>query len=43
MRLRFRIAERYGYGIYDSLVIAAALEGSCNILFSEDMHDGQTI
>ena len=38
-----RIAERYGYHIYDSLVIAAALQARCKILFSEDLHDGQVI
>jgi predicted nucleic acid-binding protein len=38
-----RIAERYGYGIYDALVIAAALEASCNTLYSEDMQSGQKI
>jgi predicted nucleic acid-binding protein len=38
-----RIAGRDGYHIYDSLVIAAALEARCNTLFSEDMNDGQTV
>ena len=37
------IAGRYGYHIYDSLVIAAALEARCNTLLSEDMNDGQTV
>jgi predicted nucleic acid-binding protein len=37
------IAERFGYGIYDALVIAAALEASCDVLYSEDMRDGQRI
>lgn len=37
------IAQRYGYRIYDSLVIAAALDASCEALYSEDMHDGQVI
>ena len=37
------IARRHGYHIYDSLVIAAALEASCSTLYSEDMHDGQVI
>ena len=37
------LAGRYGYHIYDSLVIAAALEASCSTLYSEDMHDGQVI
>ncbi len=41
--LALEIAARYGYRIYDSLVIAAALEASCDTLFSEDMQDGQKI
>ena len=38
-----QIAERYGYHIYDSLLIAAALKAFCTMLYSEDMHDGQVI
>jgi predicted nucleic acid-binding protein len=38
-----RIAENYGYSIYDALVIAAAIEGECKTLFSEDLRNGQTI
>ena len=38
-----KIAVRYGYRIYDSLIIAAALESRCKLLYSEDMHDGQAI
>jgi predicted nucleic acid-binding protein len=38
-----RIAQKYGYGIYDALVAAAALEASCVTLYSEDLHDGQRI
>jgi predicted nucleic acid-binding protein len=41
--LALPIAKRYGYRIYDALVIAAALRASCSILYSEDMHHGQTI
>ncbi len=37
------IARRYGYHIYDALIIAAALQSSCRILYSEDMQDGQVI
>ncbi len=37
------IAERYGYNIYDSLVIATALEVSCSTLYSEGMQNGQQI
>lgn len=34
---------RHGYHIFNSLVIAAALEADCNVLYSEDMHDGRVI
>ncbi len=33
-----RLAERYMFSFYDSLVISAALECDCSILYSEDMH-----
>ena len=38
-----RIAERFGYGIYDSLVLAAAAQAGCEVLYSEDMRDGQMV
>jgi predicted nucleic acid-binding protein len=38
-----RIAERYGYSMYDALILASALEAGCNLLYSEDMQDGQNI
>jgi predicted nucleic acid-binding protein len=37
------IAERYGYRIYDALIVASALEAQCTVLYSEDMQDGQVI
>jgi predicted nucleic acid-binding protein len=37
------ISERYGYRIYDALIVASALEARCAILYSEDMQDGQVI
>jgi predicted nucleic acid-binding protein len=37
------IAERYGYSIFDSLILAAALNSGAGTLYSEDMQDGQTI
>lgn len=36
-----RICKRHSYGIYDALIIAAALESGCSILYSEDLRDGQ--
>lgn len=38
-----RMAEQYNYNIFDSLILAAALEANCSTLFSEDMRDGQVI
>jgi predicted nucleic acid-binding protein len=38
-----RIAEDYDYSIYDALILAAALEIGCDVLYSEDMQDGQRI
>ena len=38
-----RIAARYGYQIYDALILAAALEAGCTVLYSEDTQDGQKI
>jgi predicted nucleic acid-binding protein len=38
-----RIAERYGYHIYDALILAAALDADCNLLYSEELQDGQKI
>jgi predicted nucleic acid-binding protein len=37
------IAQKYGLGIYDSLIVAAALEAHCSALYSEDLEDGQII
>jgi len=37
------IKERYQFGYYDSLILATAMEHQCAILYSEDMHHGQTI
>ena len=38
-----KIADRYGYTIYDSLIVAAALSAGSESLYSEDMQDGQKI
>ena len=37
------IAQKYGYSVYDALIVSAALESSCETLYSEDLQDGQTI
>jgi predicted nucleic acid-binding protein len=37
------IAERTGYSICDSLILACALNAGCHTLYSEDMQHGQVI
>ena len=38
-----KIAQQYGFGVYDALIAAAALEANCSTLYSEDLRDGQLI
>ena len=38
-----RIAERYGFSIYDALIVSAALEAECKTLITEDLQHGQLI
>jgi predicted nucleic acid-binding protein len=35
-----RLAERYGFAVYDAMIVAAALSAECDTLWSEDMQDG---
>ena len=34
------LRNRYSFSFWDSLVVAAALQANCSILYSEDMQDG---
>lgn len=46
LELYFRaldIMERWKFSFYDSLIIAAALQVDCNILYSEDLQHNQKI
>ncbi|MEZ4829254.1 MAG: PIN domain-containing protein [Bacteroidia bacterium] len=38
-----KIAEKYSFSSYDSLIIATALESDCKILYSEDLQHNQLI
>jgi len=38
-----RVAEDYGFGIYDALIVAGALQERCKVLYSEDLQDGQVV
>ena len=42
-RAGIRIAEQYGFRIYDSMLLAAALEAGCSTFLSEDLQHGQVI
>jgi predicted nucleic acid-binding protein len=37
------VAERYGFNVYDGMIVAAAQLAGCTVLYSEDMHDGLVI
>lgn len=41
IRAAWRISGRYGYGHYDSLIVATALAAGCTTLYTEDMQHGQ--
>jgi predicted nucleic acid-binding protein len=36
-----RLCARFRLSWYDSLIVAAALEGQCDLLYSEDLQNGQ--
>ena len=38
-----KIAETYGLSFWDSMMVAAALNNHCSILYSEDLHHNQII
>jgi predicted nucleic acid-binding protein len=37
------VQQRYGFAVYDSLIVAAALRAGCSELLSEDLQHGQRI
>ena len=37
------IAERYGFSLYDSVIVASALLAGCRTLYSEDLQHRQVI
>jgi len=38
-----RLADRYGYSLYDSLILSSGLSIGCKTVYSEDMQHGQII
>jgi len=39
LQLAEKIMKRYDFQIFDAIIVAAALETGCKILYSEDMHN----
>jgi predicted nucleic acid-binding protein len=37
------LGERYGFSVYDAMIVAAALQSGCTTLYSEDMQHGLLI
>jgi len=37
------LSRRYGFNIYDSLIVAAAKRAGCTTVYSEDMQHGQMV
>lgn len=38
-----RLGQRYGLSLYDAMIAASALLADCEVLYSEDMHNGLVI
>jgi predicted nucleic acid-binding protein len=37
------VNERYGFSLYDSMIVSSALLVGSDVLYSEDLQDGQVI
>ncbi len=42
-RRSLEIKYRYQFGLYDSLIVGAALEAGCGTLYTEDLQHGQNV
>jgi predicted nucleic acid-binding protein len=43
IKLAQDLVGKYDFQVFDGIIVAAALEANCDILYSEDIHDGQVI
>ena len=43
IKLAQNIIDKYDFQVFDGIIVAAALEANCDVLYSEDMQDGQII
>lgn len=42
-RAALALARDHGFSFYDALIIAAAIEAGCDVLYSEDLQHGRSI
>jgi predicted nucleic acid-binding protein len=42
-RRGLQLADRYGYSVYDAMILAAALESGCKQLLTEDLQHRQRV
>jgi len=40
IKLAHHLVQRYDFQLFDSIIVASALEAECDILYSEDLHHG---
>jgi len=43
LKKAWEIKQKYFFSLWDSLILASALENNCSILYTEDMHHNQLI
>jgi predicted nucleic acid-binding protein len=43
IKLAQDLVDKYDFQMFDGIIVAAALEADCDILYSEDMQNGQII
>jgi len=43
VKLAQYLIDKYGFQIFDGVIVAAALEANCDTLYSEDMQHGQVV
>jgi predicted nucleic acid-binding protein len=43
LRRSFSLRNRYQFSCWDSLILAAALESDCTVIYTEDLHHGQMV
>lgn len=41
--LGLQLAERYGFPVYDAMIVAAAITNDCDVLYSEDFQNGLNV